>query len=376
MTPLDVAQRRLRNERLVGPAFAAPADVVSWLGAVQSQDYGGAKWAVAQRARGCSDADVEEACDRGDIVRTHVMRPTWHFVTSADARWMLELTAPRVHAANAYYYRQLELDERVFTKSHAALAAALRGGRHLTRVELGHALERAGIRAAGTRLAYVLMRAELDAVICSGPRRGKQFTYALFDERVPASKPLARDQALAELVRRYFASHGPATVQDFAWWSGLTVADGTKGIDLAKASLVRDVVDGKSYWQAPTRPPPAPKKPTIHLLPNFDEYLVAYKDHGSLFDRDVRAMFDRRDNFLSNHIVVRNGRVIGGWRRTLGRGMVSIETRLLVPLDAAETSELARAAERYGRFLGLGVKLTTRPVRARGRLRSNRARQA
>jgi DNA glycosylase AlkZ-like len=236
MTPLDVAQRRLRNERLVGPAFAAPADVVSWLGAVQSQDYGGAKWAVAQRARGCSDADVEEACDRGDIVRTHVMRPTWHFVTSADARWMLELTAPRVHAANAYYYRQLELDERVFTKSHAALAAALRGGRHLTRVELGHALERAGIRAAGTRLAYVLMRAELDAVICSGPRRGKQFTYALFDERVPASKPLARDQALAELVRRYFASHGPATVQDFAWWSGLTVADGTKGIDLAKAS--------------------------------------------------------------------------------------------------------------------------------------------
>jgi hypothetical protein len=224
MTPSDIARRRLLNERLVGPALTTPADVVSWLGAVQSQDYAGAKWAVAQRARGCSDRDVELACDRGDIVRTHVMRPTWHFVAPADARWMLELTAPRVHAANAYYYRKLELSPRTFERSNAALALALEGGKHLTRVELARALAGAGIRAEGVRLAYLLMRAELDALICNGSRRGKQFTYALFDERVPRAAPLARDEALAELTRRYFTSHGPATVQDFAWWSGLTVA--------------------------------------------------------------------------------------------------------------------------------------------------------
>jgi hypothetical protein len=373
VTPLDLARRRMHSERLVGTGFAEPADVVRWLGAVQSQDYAGAKWAVAQRARGCSDADVERACDRGDIVRTHVMRPTWHFVAPDDAKWMLELTAPRIHAANAYYCRKFELDPRVFGRTNEVLARALEGGRHLTRVELARALADRGIRAAGTRLAYILMRAELDALVCSGPRRGKQFTYALFDERVPRAKSLARDEALAELTRRYFASHGPATVQDFAWWSGLTVADGTKGVELAKATLAREVVEGKTYWFAPARLPARAKKATVHLLPNYDEFFVAYKDRGPSYDREVRAILDGRDNVLSNHVVVRNGCVVGGWRRSIGKGTVTIETRLLAALDSAETRELCAAAERYGRFLGLSVKLTHRPARARARLRARRA---
>jgi hypothetical protein len=355
--------------------MAKPADVVTWLGAVQAQDYAGAKWAVAQRAGGCSEAQVELACDRGDIVRTHVMRPTWHFVAPADVRWMLALTAPRVLAASAYYHRQAGLDARTFDRSNAALAAALEGGRHLTRVELARRLEAAGIRAAGIRLAYLLMRAELDAIVCSGPRRGKQFTYALLDERVPATRHLDRDAALAELTRRYFTSHGPATLRDFAWWSGLTVADGTKGVDLAKAHLTREVVDGKTYWLAPTSSPPAARKPTVHLLPNFDEYLVAYQDRGPSFDREIAAVVDRRDNVLSNHIVVKDGRVIGAWRRTVGPSTVTIETRLLARLDAAEMRELRDAAERYGRFLGLSVKLTNVPARARARLRARRARR-
>jgi hypothetical protein len=347
--------------------MGTPADVVTWLGAVQAQDYAGAKWAVAQRAGGCSDAQVELTCDRGDIVRTHVMRPTWHFVAPADVRWMLALTAPRVLAASAYYHRQVGIDARTFDRSNAALAAALEGGRHLTRLELARSLEAAGIRAAGIRLAYLLMRAELDALVCSGPRRGKQFTYALLDERVPATRPLDRDEALAELTRRYFTSHGPATLRDFAWWSGLTVADGTKGVELARAHLAREVVDGKVHWLAPASRPGPAKKPTVHLLPNYDEYLVAYQDRG--------PSFDRRDNVLSNHVVVKDGRVIGAWRRTVGQATVTIETRLVARLDADEMRELRAAAERYGRFLGLSVKLTNVPARARASLRARRARR-
>jgi hypothetical protein len=376
MTPLDVARRRLQSERLVGPPFARPAEVVKWLVAVQSQDYAAAKWAVAQRVRACSDADVEQACDRGDILRTHVLRPTWHFVAPSDIRWMLALSAPRVHATSAYYHRQQGLDQRTFERSNAAIAAALRERGSLTRDELARALGRAGIRAEGPRLAYLVMRAELDAVVCSGPRRGKQFTYALLDERAPPTKPLERDEALAELTRRYFASHGPATLQDFAWWSGLTVADGARGVELAKRDVVKDDTGGKTYWLVSSRPAPEAKKPIVHLLPNYDELLVAYKDRGPSFDAEVFASLDKRGNVLSSHIVVKDGRVIGGWRRTIERGAVRIEAKLLVKLEGAAARALEAAAERYGRFLDLPVKLTSRAVLGRARLRDGRRRSA
>jgi hypothetical protein len=373
MTPLEVARRRLHNERLVGPALPAPADVVHWLVAVQSQDYAAAKWAIALRAQGCSDADVEQACDRGDVVRTHVLRPTWHFVAPRDLRWLLEVTAPRILAASAYYHRQVELDERTFARSNAAIVSALQGHQHMTRVELARALENARIRAAGTRLAYLVMRAELDGLVCNGPRRGKQFTYALVDERIPKTPPLGRDEALAELARRYFASHGPATVRDFAWWSGLTVAEGARGIELAK--LERDAIHGKTYWHASVTSKSIPKGPKMHLLPNYDEYLVAYQDRDAAFDPELSAITGGRENAFSN-VVVRDGRVIGWWRRTLAKAAVTIETSLFVTLDPAETRELRKAAERYGRFLGLAVKLTLRSAPRRGRLRANRARSA
>src|SRR5204863_2509420 len=207
LTP-EVARERLRSQRLVGPPFATPEAVVGWLAAVQAQDYGGAKWAVAQRTKTCSDADVEAACRDGRILRTHVLRPTWHFVLPADIRWMLTLSAPRIRAAMAFYDRRLGLTDAVCARSAAALANALRGGNHLTRGELARVLAAAGIPAAGQRLGHLMARAEIDAVICSGARRGKQATYALLDERAPAAAPRPRDDTLAELAGRYFASHG------------------------------------------------------------------------------------------------------------------------------------------------------------------------
>ncbi|MBI1879201.1 MAG: AlkZ family DNA glycosylase [Chloroflexi bacterium] len=296
MTNLDIMHRRLNNQHLAGAAFEKSEEVVAWQGAVQAQDYAGAKWAVGQRVQGADDAAVERAFNEGSILRTHVMRPTWHFVTPADIRWLLALTAPRVHAVNATMYRQLELDDTLFRRSNTAIAQALEGGQYLTRTALGAVLAQAGIVAEGLRLGYIVHRAELDAIVCSGPRHGKQFTYALLDERAPQAKTLERDEALAALTKRYFTSHGPAMAQDFAWWSGLTLADVRKGLDMVKAALIQEAVDGQTYWLSPDRPVVKAPSPTAYLLPNYDEYLISYRSEAQ--SQAIHAAAERYGNFL------------------------------------------------------------------------------
>ena len=363
MTRDDIARRRLRNQRLTGAPFASAVEAVRWLGAVQAQDYAGAKWAVGQRLRGGTDADVEAACDRGDILRTHVMRPTWHFVVPADIRWMLALTAPQVKAKMAPYDRQLALDGPTYARTNAVLARALEGGQQLTRDELGKTLARAGIACSGQRLGHVMMRAELDAIICSGARRGKQFTYALLDERARPAAPLTRDEALAALVRRYFASHGPAQLADFAWWSGLTVTAAKAGVAMLAGDLVHADVDGKRYWLAPSRTPPKVAGPVVHLLPNYDELLVAYKDHGVSVDPALTRGLGPRDIVFANHLVVIDGVVVGGWRRVAGTRAMGVAPTFLRALSPAEKAALARACEAYGRYLALPVTMAA-PRRA------------
>ncbi len=369
MTRDDIARRRLRNERLVGAPFASAVEAVRWLGAVQAQDYAGAKWALGQRVRRCTDADVDAAYDRGDILRTHVMRPTWHFVVPEDIRWMLALTAPQVKAKMAYYDRQLALDAPTYARTNAAIARALEGGRHLTREELGKALAAAGVTATGQRLGHIVFRAELDALVCSGPRRGKQFTYALLDERVPPAPPLARDEALAALARRYFTSHGPAQLVDFAWWSGLTVADAKAAVAMLADDLVHADVDGKRYWLAPAKMPPKLASPVVHLLPNYDELLIAYKDHGPSVDPALTRGVGPRDAVFANHLVVIDGMVVGGWRRVPGKRDMGVVPTLLRALSAGEKAALARACEAYGRFLALPITMTP-PRRAGAKARS------
>ncbi len=232
MTQADLTHWRLRNQHLSAPTLTDPAALVGWLGAVQAQDYGMALWAVGQRLIGATESAIQQAFDDGAILRTHVLRPTWHFVMPADIRWLLDLTAPRVRALLAYGDRQNGLDETVLAHAAAVIEAALRGGQHLTRSELGAVFAAAGIALGGTqRLAHLLMHAELDGLICSGVRRGKQPTYALLAQRAPDAKTLSREEALAELTRRYFSGHAPATLKDFAWWSGLTVADCKQGLE-------------------------------------------------------------------------------------------------------------------------------------------------
>ncbi len=366
----DLVSRRLCNQRLVDARDVSPEAVVAGLGAVQAQDYLAAKWAVAQRAGACTDAAVEAALDRGAILRTHVLRPTWHFVAPADIRWLLALTAPRVHAANAPYYRQTGLDARMFARSDDALAKALQGGHCLTRDELRDVLRDAGIRADGLRLALLLMHAELEGVICSGPRRGKQFTYAALDERAPASRALRPDEALAELARRYFASHGPAQPQDLAWWSGLRIADAQEAIRLLGPALESRAFGDETYWLAAAPRTRRRAGARVHLLPSYDEYVIGYRSRTPIIDAAHAKALGVRGGFVGVPVVTIDGRVAGSWRRTLDRGGVAIDVTLLLPLDAAVRSALEREAERYGRFVGVPARLDVRgPSRTRAKKR-------
>ena len=224
-----IVSQRLFNQQLVDTRFQQAEEIVAWMGAMQAQEYAMAKWAIGLRLGTTNDGAIEAAFNAGRILRTHVLRPTWHFVAPKDIRWMLRLTAPRVRQAMAYMDRQLEVERRLIARSQRAFTKALQGGQPRSRTDLQLALTRAKVAASGPRLAHLLMHAELDGLICSGPRRERQFTYMLLDERVPSTKPLQRDVALAELTRRYFESHGPATVQDFSWWSGLSMRDATRG---------------------------------------------------------------------------------------------------------------------------------------------------
>ncbi len=357
MTNLNIAHRRLHNQFLSEQTFEKPEEVVQWLGAVQAQDYGAAKWALGLRLRGASEDLIEQAFASGAILRTHIMRPTWHFVTPADIRWMLMLTAPRVHAASAYYYRATELDDALFAKSHAVLVEALQGGKQLTRTELASALQQAGIACDNLlRLGYIIIHAELDGIICSGARRGKQFTYALLDERAPQSSVLGREAALAEFALRYFTGHGPATLQDFVWWSGLTVADTRAGLDMVSSQLVREVIDGQVYWSSGAAMPANDLSQTIYLLPNYDEYTVGYADRSAMINEADLPKFDPRMGTLGN-VIVLNGRIVGIWKRTLKKHSVIITPTLFTPLNESETRALVEAANRYGAFLDMQASL-------------------
>ena len=330
---------------------------MSWLGAVQAQDYHGAKWGLALRTQGATSASIDQLFNDGRILRTHVLRPTWHFVLPRDIRWLLALTSPRVHAANAAYYRKFELDGPVFARSQHLIVGALERGQHCTRAELAAALSAGGLPMTGQRLAYALMRAELDAVICSGPLRGRQFTYALLDERVPLTPALDREAALTELALRYFTSHGPASVHDFAWWSGLTVKEARAGLHTVESRLGHESSGHTDWWLAARPAVPAGGPVTIDLLPNYDEHIVAYKDHEPTLDPGLPAR-KPGDDTLAAHLIVRDGLVTGGWRRTLKARRVEIRAKLLVALRREERAMMQAAADAYGGFLGLTAILT------------------
>jgi hypothetical protein len=337
-----VAAERLVRHRLTKPGSPDAADAVAWFGAVQAQDYGAAKWALALRMRGAvTGADVDRAFNDGRILRTHLLRPTWHFVAAADIGWLLELTAPRVHQALAFGRRYFGLSDAMHRRAARTIERALEREECLTRTELAGHLERAGLPAAGVPLAFVTIYTELEGVICSGPRRGKQFTYMLLARRAPRVLRYARDEALAELTRRYFRSHGPATVRDFVWWSGLTVADAKRGLAIVRARS--EAIDRLTYWTVGPRRAITGTRDVVHLLPVYDEYLVAYRDLEAV--PRGKALWG-----VLPQAVVCGGQVIGTWKVTRRSTTPKVAVTLGQRLTRAERRQLDQAIERYTQF--------------------------
>ena len=352
-----IAARRLRAQHLTGELFASPVDAIRHLGAVQAQDYHGGKWGLGQRIRRSTDAGLDRQFDDGTILRTHVLRPTWHFVVPADIRWMLELTGSKILRGLTARHRELELDDRVVTRAEMAITSALRDARCLTRPELGDVLRAARIAPDGQRLPHLLAHAELDALIVSGPRRGKQFTYALLEERAPKARTLDRVEALAELTRRYFRSHGPAQLQDFAWWSGLGTTAARNGISLAGPALAHETIEGNDYWFDGEAGSPGKTGGVAHLLPNFDEYTVAYRDRTAVYpDHSFEPAFSSFGSVLSNVVTI-GGLVRGAWRRRPWRSGVQVEITLLARAKPAEVEAVEAAGRLMGRFLERPVRL-------------------
>ena len=347
MTAADLIVQRLRRQFLLKPSSRGPEDVVASLGAVQSQDYPGARWAVGQRMRSATAKSIDEAFDAGRILRTHVMRPTWHFVAARDIRWLIALSRPQLDATTAYYCRRLGVTVPAIARASRVIERALTGETSLTRTELALHLRRARLPASGTPLAFVLMRAEIDGLICSGPRRGNQFTYMRLDARVPAAPDLTRDEALAELARRFFDTHGPATVRDYSWWSGLLVRDVRKSIDLIRRELETREIGGLAYWHVPASGRQQLKVPLVHLLPNYDEYFVAYQDREAVLGLSAKPPNPRA--FFAHFLVI-DGRLAGTWfRRQSSRG-VSIEVKPFRTLTRVESAAIDVQIERHRKF--------------------------
>ena len=338
----EIPKRRASAQYLARPHKNA-LDLVKSLGAMQAQEYVPALWAVGLRACSETQASVEQFVAAGKIVRTHPMRGTHHFVHADDVRWLIALMGPLMIQRNQRRNRELELDEKTLSKAMSALAKALAGGHHLARAGVADVLRRANISPEGQRLSHIIYRAELEGIVCSGARQGKQITIALLDDRVRAQKPRSREDSLIELATRYFTTRGPATAKDFTWWCQLRAADIRAAMESAKLET-----DGRYYWRDAGKPAPLPR---ALLIPPYDEYTVAYADrsHAGTPPADPKTF---GETALLGPGVVVDGKVIGSWKRSFSKKGVAIETRLWRKITKVEQAAIDEAADRYAAFIG------------------------
>ncbi len=346
----DIINTRLYNQQIAVHKFKKAKEVVSWLGAMQSQDYYMAKWAIGLRLQHSSDKLIERAIEKGEILRTHVMRPTWHFVAPEDICWMLELTAPKIKSALKWHQKWLELSEPIMKKANSIIVKALSEVKYLTRDELMARLSKSKIAINGNRPSHIMLRAEIDGLVCSGPLTGKQQTYALMETRVPKIKSISREEALARLAKRYFMSHGPATVQDFTWWSGLSFADAKKALEMTKTDFFSETIGRQIFWFDKSTIIQTAGDRSVYLLPSYDEFAISYADRSMLFSEEHYKK-SITNNGIFKPVIVINGKITGLWKRFFIKDRIIIETEFFRPHSNAAKKSIEKAAEKFGHFL-------------------------
>jgi hypothetical protein len=362
MNQSEISNIRLHNQQIAATNLKTPKELAGWMGAMQAQDFNQAKWAIGVRLPHLIETQIESAFNNGEIIRTHLMRPTWHFVSSDDIYWMLQLTAKQIKSTTKSRNRDLGLSEMVFGKSKEILAKILAGNQALTKEEISTQLNLSGISTEGQRLPHILMEAEIDSIICSGAMQGKKQTYALLEERVPVKRTLTKDEALALLAKKYFISHGPATLPDFVWWSGLPVSDARSALEMIKPTLISETIDFETYWFAEPVSIPASLPDSVYLLPAFDEYLISYKNRSAAITNDHHKKAIS-NNGVFRPVIVVSGQISGLWKRTIKKDTVWIEPDHFRPHNKTEESLILKAAESFGRFSGKNaeLKLNTKP---------------
>jgi hypothetical protein len=349
MTQNDVANTRLISQQINATKFETAKEIVGWMGAMQAQDFNMAKWAIGLRSKNATEQNIDAAINSGEIIRTHILRPTWHFVSSDDIYWMLELTAPRIRSSMKGRNIQLELSENIFKKANNIIEKALSGNINLTRKELLNELNKTKIETDHNRASHILFNAELEGIICSGKMKEKQTTYALLNERIEKPVQIKKEEALYKLASKYFESHCPATLQDFIWWSGLSVSDAKHALELIKSNFISEKINTQEYWFPNSFSIPKKFKESVFLLPAFDEFLISYKDRSAtIISEHQRKAFSNNGIFWPT--IVMNGQVSGIWKREIKKAKIIIETNFFYQQNK-EVKQIQKAAEKFGYFL-------------------------
>ncbi|TDE12721.1 winged helix DNA-binding domain-containing protein [Dyadobacter psychrotolerans] len=354
----DLVNLRLHNQLIFHHPFKKVKDVVSWLGAVQAQDYAGAKWSLGLRAPAHSEEDIDKAISERSVVRTWPMRGTLHFIASEVVHWMLTLLTPRIIKGAAGRYRQLELDDSIFNKSYDLLSKELQGGKQLMRSELYALLESNAISTTGQRGIHIINYLAQKQLLCHGIHNDKQATYVLLDEWIPVSKKLSREEALAEIALKYFKSHGPATLQDFIWWTGLKVTDAKEGLNSVLDQLESFIIDQKTYWMERSLPDLVnTSRPSVHLLPGFDEYMLGYTDRTLVVDHIHLPKIVPGNNGMFMPTIVINGKIEGLWRRTLTKEKILLALLPFTKFSKTTLNQIEIAAKKYSAYLGMDLSV-------------------
>ena len=344
----EISTIRLCQQQITSSDFQTARELINWKGAMQAQEFNHAKWAVGLRLSNFTEKQIEEAFNRGEILRTHLMRPTWHFVSPEDIYWLVGLSAKQIKSAMKARNWQLELTEEDFKTSQEVMVKALEGNHYLTRDELSEFLNAAGISTKEQRLPHILMEAEIDRVICSGPMKGKKQTYALLEERVPNKIELTTDEALALLARKYFTSHGPATLADFTWWSGLPVSQARKAVALNNNHLLSETINDEIYWFSENHYT-IPQPDSAFLLPAFDEYLVSYKNREAAISVDHHAKAVSKNGIFWPILII-NGKVSGLWKHSIKKDQLLLEFEFFRSILSKEKGEVEKAIRIFKKF--------------------------
>lgn len=324
MNSAELVNIRLYNHLLLTHEIKEPHGIVSWMGAMQSQALDMAKWAIGSRLENRNIKDIDEALNTGKVIRTHILRPTWHFVSAEDIHWIHDLSSPRLKPIYRSYAKGSGADESLIFRAVPMVEKILEGGKHLTKQEIGTALVEHDLQLDDRTLQLTISYAETEGILVNGRQKGNKQTFTLLEEWVPRQKTITKEEALECLARRFFTSHGPATIHDFIWWSGLTITQCRQAIEMIKADFICETINGRDFWMRnDTKTPPADKDYAFLLAP-FDEFVVSYKDRSEIIEDHHYSKVMTKNGLFSPTIIL-NGEIIGSWKKIVQKKSPRIE---------------------------------------------------